>query len=213
MWVGIGAGAWNAAADIKGSVSYVTLNTPSSSLVNTYNGAGVAVIDCVAGPYTSGGVSQLDANAWAANAVATYRPSASILAIEVLNEPGGTWFWGSNALSQANASAYANLLKTVHNAFVSAFGANRRLFLASYDGGYSGGLTWGQMVWAADPNVASYIDGITVHPYGGSRTRPRGRTRSCWRLVVERSTLPRWYESMAVVIPLRRDDNKQQRAW
>jgi len=168
MLVGVGAGGWSAATDIKGSVSYVTLNTPSSSLVNTYNSAGVAVIDCMAGPYSSGGVSQLDANAWAANAVATYRASPSILAIEVLNEPGGTWFWGSNALSQANASAYANLLKTVHNAFVSAFGANRPALLASYDGGYSGGLTWGQMVWAADPNVASYIDGITVHPYGGT---------------------------------------------
>jgi len=128
----------------------------------------VAVIDCMAGPYSSGGVSQLDANAWAANAVATYRASPSILAIEVLNEPGGTWFWGSNALSQANANAYANLLKTVYTAFVSAFGANRPALLASYDGGYSGGLTWGQMVWAADPNVASYVDGITVHPYGGT---------------------------------------------
>jgi hypothetical protein len=166
--VGVGAGAWSAAADIKGSVSYVTLDTPSSSLITTYNSAGVAVLDVMAGPYSSGGVGAIDANAWAANAVATYRASPSILAIEVLNEPGGSWFWGSNALSQANASAYANLLKTVHNALVSAFGANRPALLASYDGGYSGGLTWGQMVWAADPNVASYIDGITVHPYGGT---------------------------------------------
>jgi len=146
----------------------MSLDTPGSSLVSKYNNAGVAVIDVMAGPYGTGGVRAIDANAWAANAVATYRASPSILAIEILNEPGGTWFWGANAMSQANASAYANLVKTVHNAFVSAFGADRPLLLASYDGGYSSGLTWGQMVWAADPNVASYIDGITVHPYGGT---------------------------------------------
>ena len=168
MWVGVGAGGWNAAADIKGAVNYVTLDTPGSTLVTAYKNAGVGVIDCIAGPYGSAGVSGIDANTWAANAVAAYRANPSILAIEVLNEPGGTWFWGSNALGQTNASAYANLLKTVHNAFVSAFGANRPAILASYDGGYSGGLTWGQMVWASDPNVASYIDGITVHPYGGT---------------------------------------------
>jgi hypothetical protein len=167
MWVGVAAGKWSAAANIKGSVSLVTLDTPSSSLISTYNNAGVAVIDCMTGPYSSG-VSAIDANAWADNAVAAYRASPSLRAIEILNEPGGTWFWGSNALSQANASAYANLLKTVHNKFATAFGASRPALLASYDGGYSGSLTWGQMVWAADPNVASYIDGITVHPYGGT---------------------------------------------
>jgi len=109
----------------------------------------------------------IDAKAWANSAVATYRASPNIVAIEILNEPGGSWFWGADALSQSNASAYAALLKTVHDAFVSAFGANRPLLLASYDGGYSGGDVWGERVWAADPQVNSYIDGITMHPYGG----------------------------------------------
>ena len=168
MWVGVDAGGWSAAADIKGAVNYVRLDTPTSSRIASYTSAGVSVIDVIAGPYNSGGVSALDANAWAANAVATYKASPSIVAIEILNEPGGSWFWGSNALSQTNAAAYAHVLKTVHDAFVSAFGANRPLLLASYDGGYSGALTWGQEVWSADPNVASYIDGITMHPYGGA---------------------------------------------
>jgi hypothetical protein len=168
MWVGVDAGGWSAANDIKGAVDYARLDTPTSARISSYTSAGVAVLDAMAGPYNSGGVSALDANAWAANAVATYRANPNLKAIEILNEPGGTWFWGGNALSQANASAYANLLKTVHNAMVSNFGANRPILLGSYDGGYAGGLTWGQMVWAADPNVSSYIDGITMHPYGGT---------------------------------------------
>jgi hypothetical protein len=99
--------------------------------------------------------------------VATYRASPSILAIEILNEPGGSWFWGDDALSESNARAYAELLKTVHDAFVSAFGDHRPRLLASYDGGHSGSDVWGKRVWAADPQVSSYIDGITMHPYGG----------------------------------------------
>jgi hypothetical protein len=167
IWVGVDAGKWSAATDIKGAVSYVRLDTPSSALVTSYTSAGISVIDAISGPYSAGGVSAVDANAWAANAVAAYRANPQIVAIEVLNEPGGTWFWGAGALSQSNATAYANLLKTVHNAFVSAFGANRPVLLASYDGGYSSGSPWGQEWTSADPNALTYIDGITIHPYGG----------------------------------------------
>jgi hypothetical protein len=39
----------------------------------------------------------------------------------------------------------------------------------SYDGGYSvGPNTWGQEWVAADPNALTYVDGITMHPYGGT---------------------------------------------
>lgn len=166
--VGLAAGRWSAANDIKGAVNWVTLDTGTSSRIASYNNAGVKVIDVIVGPYSSGGVKALDPDAWAANAVAAYRASPSIVAIEILNEPGGSWFWGSGALSTSNAAAYAHLLKTVHAAMVANFGSDRPLLLASYDGGYSGGRTWGQMVWAADSNVGSYIDGITMHPYGGT---------------------------------------------
>jgi hypothetical protein len=171
LLVGMAAGKWSAAADVKGAVNYVSLDTGTSTRIASYNNAGVKVIDVIVGPYTSGGVKALNADAWAANAVATYRASPSIIAIEILNEPGGSWFWGSGALSTANAAAYAHLLKVVHAAMVNAFGADRPLLLASYDGGYAGGRTWGQMVWAADPNVGSYIDGISMHPYGGNTNR------------------------------------------
>jgi exo-beta-1,3-glucanase (GH17 family) len=72
-------------------------------------------------------------------------------------------------MSTANAAAYATLLKTVHAAFVGHYGAGAPKILASYDGGSSGSTTWGQEVWASDPNnIASYVDGVTVHPYGGT---------------------------------------------
>lgn len=167
MWVGVEVESGNAATEIKGAVDYVRLDTPSNSLVATYNSAGLHVLDVIAGPYGTDGVRAIDADAWAKDAVATYRASPNILAIEILNEPGGSWFWGADALSQSNAIAYAGLLKTVHDAFVSAFGANRPLLIASYDGGYSGSNVWGRQVWAADPHVSSYIDGISMHPYGG----------------------------------------------
>src|SRR4029077_77251 len=38
------------------------------------------------------------------------------------------------------------------------------------DGG-EGPTTWGREVFKADPNVGSYIDGITMHSYGGKATR------------------------------------------
>lgn len=171
LLVGMAAGKWSAAGYVKRAVNYVSLDTGTSSRIASYNNAGVQVIDVIVGPYNSGGVKALNADTWAANAVAAYRASPSIVAIEVLNEPGGSWFWGSGALSTANAAAYAHLLKVVHAAMVNAFGADRPLLLASYDGGYAGSRTWGQMVWAADPNVGSYIDGISVHPYGGTASR------------------------------------------
>jgi hypothetical protein len=173
MWVGVDAGKWASAIapEIKGAVNYVRLDTPSASRANAFADGGLSVVADIVGPYTSGGVSSIDAAAWAANAVSLYRGAPRIVAIEVLNEPAGSWFWGSSANSSANAAAYARLLKTVHDAFVANFGSNRPRLLASYDGGYAGSTAWGKLVWAADPNVGAYVDGITMHPYGGTSTR------------------------------------------
>jgi Glycosyl hydrolase catalytic core len=169
--VGMAAGKWNVPAEVQGAVNYVSLDTPSSSLVASYTAAGVNVVDEITGPYSSGGVQAVDPNVWAANAVAAYRASPNIIAIEILNEPAGTWFWGSGAKSSANAAAYAVLLKTVHDAFVANFGSARPKLLASYDGGYAGGTEWGAMVTAADPLAYTYVDAVTMHPYGGTADR------------------------------------------
>jgi hypothetical protein len=171
MWVGVDAGQWPAsfASDIAGAVSYVRLNTPSS--IAGWTAAGVKVIDCMSGPVTSGGVAAVNATEWAANAVATVKANPAIAAIEVLNEPGNQWMgWGSSAGDAANAAAYDHLLKVVHEAFVANFGSSYPPILASYDGG-EGPTTWGQEMWAAEPNVGNYINGITMHSYGGTSNR------------------------------------------
>ncbi len=171
MWVGVDAGGWPSsfASDIAGAVSYVRLDTPSS--IAAWTAAGVKVIDDMSGPYNSGGVSAVNATEWAAKAVAEVKANPAIAAVEVLNEPGNQYIgWGSSAGSAANAAAYDKLLKTVHEAFVANFGSNYPPILASYDGG-EGPTTWGEEMWAADPNVGSYINGITMHSYGGTSSR------------------------------------------
>jgi len=116
-------------------------------------------------------VSAVNATEWAARAVAYYKANPATAAIEVLNEPGNKWIgWGSNAGSAANAAAYDHLLKVVHEAFVANFGSDYPLILASYDGG-EGPTTWGEEMWAAEPNVGNYINGITMHSYGGTSDR------------------------------------------
>lgn len=168
MWVGVDAGQWPSqfAADIAGAADYVRLESPSS--IAGWTAAGVKVIDDMAGPSNGGGVSAVNAAEWAAGAVAAVRANPEIAAIEVLNEPGNQWMgWGSNAGSAANAAAYDHLLKVVHEAMVANFGSHYPRLLASYDGG-EGPTTWGEEMWAAEPNVGSYINGITLHTYGGN---------------------------------------------
>ena len=123
--------------------------------------------------YSTGGVQAITASIWAANAVSTYQTdcgsATNCPAVEVLNEPGGSWFWGTGATSQANANAYALLLQAAYDAFHTRYGVNAPKILASYDGGDSSSTTWGQLVWAntVGVNVNNYVDGVTAHPYGG----------------------------------------------
>jgi hypothetical protein len=171
MWVGVDAGDWPSsfASDISGAASYVRLESPSS--IAGWTSAGIKVIDCMAGPFNSGGVAAVNATEWAAKAVAAVKANPGIAAVEVLNEPGNEWMgWGSSAGDSANAAAYDHLLKVVHEAFVANFGSDYPPILASYDGG-EGPTTWGQEMWAADPNVGNYINGITMHSYGGTSNR------------------------------------------
>ena len=188
MWVGLNTCcAPTDPADAATVGATARIDTASGADVSAFAGAGDKVIDDISGDpsnggnYDTGGVQAINANNWAQNAVAWYvnncrgAHSSTCVAIEVLNEPGNPYFWGSNSMTTTNAAAYANLLKTVHNAFTSAsyvsqYGSARPKILAAYDGGWS--ETWGHEVWASDPNVDSYIDGVTVHPYGGHSTAP-----------------------------------------
>ena len=126
----------------------------------------------------SGGVSAINITNWVNYATSWYQsscgstPTVSCPMLEVLNEPAGSWFWGNNANDQTNATAYSNLVKATYTAFHNKYGSSAPLILASYDGGYSGDTSWGQKWWPAANNgginMSSYVDGITMHPYGGN---------------------------------------------
>jgi hypothetical protein len=117
--------------------------------------------------------------------VAFVRANPSVAAIEVLNEPAGSWYWGAQAESRANEAAYAQLLKALHEAFVADFGASRPLILASYDGGQSDKTGWGEGVWNEAVNggidVDDYVDGITMHPYSWPFALPWGNRENVER--------------------------------
>jgi len=168
MLVSLNAGGWGSQgrADVASVVNTVRVSAGSESNVAPWTSLGVKVIALRAGPYNSGGVSALNASEWASEATSWVRANPQVLAVEVLNEPGGNWFWGSNAESSANRLAYAHLLEVVHADFVSAFGSKRPLILASYDGGHDSSVAWGEGWW---PHVnPEAVDGVTVHPYGGN---------------------------------------------
>jgi hypothetical protein len=170
MWVGVDVGGWPSsfAADVAGAASYVRVNSQSD--VAGYIAAGLHVIDLLLDE-NSGGVSALNATEYAAKAVAAVKADPQMAALEVLNEPGNEWgAMGPDAGSAANAAAYDHLLKVLHEALVANFGSDYPPVLASYDGG-EGPTTWGQEMWAAEPNVGNYINGITMHSYGGTSNR------------------------------------------
>jgi Glycosyl hydrolase catalytic core len=169
MLVSVDAGGWGSsfASDIAGAANTVRVSTSGS--MAGWTAAGIKVISLVGGS-SSSGVASLNASTVASQAVADVKTNPGLAALEVLNEPGQSGFWGANAGSAANAAAYDRVLKTVHEALVANFGSSYPPVLASYDGG-EGPTTWGEEMWAADSNVGSYINGITMHSYGGTSSR------------------------------------------
>jgi hypothetical protein len=170
MVVGLDAGNYGTGgvSDVKGAVSFVRLDSDlGTSAAKMYASGGLRIDWDFSGPYNSGGVSALNASSWVTNTLNTYKattdPTTTPM-IEVLNEPGGTWFWGSNAISQTNADAYRNLLKMTYDAFHAQYGSAAPKILGTFDG--SNGNTFGQRWWTSD--AANYVDGVIVHPYGGT---------------------------------------------
>jgi hypothetical protein len=151
--------------ELRTAAGYVRLDTPAS--IAPWTRAGLKVIADESGPYDSSGVSGLDARAYVERVVSFVEANPEVWAVEVLNEPGGPWFWGERAESQANRAAYANLIVAVHEALVARFGAKRPLVLASYDGGDSSSTAWGQG-WAQNKSALADADMLTMHPYGGT---------------------------------------------
>ncbi len=164
MWVGLNAGGWGGdeKSDVASAVKYVRI-AGSGREVPEWTNLGVKVDYDIEGPYSAGGFKAINPIEWVTNAVATVAAHPEIAAVEVGNEVYGDWFWGADAESQENATAYANLLKLLHTAFVAAFGSARPLILASDT--YTAGSSWNEEVFGSSGALED-VDGVVVHPYG-----------------------------------------------
>jgi Bacterial Ig domain/Glycosyl hydrolase catalytic core len=171
--VGMDAGSYGStgAAEVRGAVNTVRYEASRGlSGLEAFKQAGLRIQLNFSGPYNSGGVCALDETAWVAETLAFYKTNTNPTqtpAIEVLNEPGGTWFWGSNATSTANATCYRDLLKKTYSAFHGQYGAAAPKILGTLDGasGLSFGKAWVTSDWR------TYVDGFIVHPYGGTSSK------------------------------------------
>lgn len=171
FFAGLNAGGWGSveASDLPPlHLGVVRIDTPSSA--SPWEALGLKVIDDIHGPYNSGGVSGLNHKEYVERVVAFVKANTHVFAIEVLNEPGGSWFWGSNSESAANRESYAKLLIEVHEALVANFGNSRPLILASWDGGHDSSNAWGE-AWSKNTTALADVDGVTNHPYGGTGNR------------------------------------------
>jgi len=173
MIVGLDAGNYGStgASDVRGAVNTVRYETErGASGIDAYKKAGLRIQMNFSGPYNSGGVCALNASNWAAETLSFYKANTTPTqspTVEVLNEPGGTWFWGSNATSTANATCYRELLKKTYNAFHGQYGDSAPKLLGTLDG--AGDLSFGKAWLTSD--WRTYVDGFIVHPYGGTGSK------------------------------------------
>lgn len=168
--LGVNAGYWGTSEprDLHRVASVVRLTNPPR--LTRWERAGLRVIADFSGPYNHAGVSALDHAAYVARVLAFVQQTPHVFAIEVLNEPGGDWFWGPQSESQENRESYAQLLIEVHDALVANFGASRPLELASWDGGHDSSNAWGE-AWSHNATALADVDAVTNHPYGGRSER------------------------------------------
>ena len=178
MLVGLNAGNFGTSgvADVKNAVGLVRLDsTVGGNTVRNFTNAGVKVELDFSGPYSSSGVSALNAASWVSNTISWYAANcnpATCPFVEVLNEPWWPRWWGANADSQANADAYARILQATWTAFHSRYGAGAPKLLAACEN-----ADWNNYwcnEWrnsSAVANASQYVDGVTVHPYGGTGNR------------------------------------------
>jgi hypothetical protein len=161
------------AEDVRGAVGTVRFDTElGAAALKNFQNAGLQIDMLFSGPYDEGGVCAIDAARWVGEQLAFYTANttpAQTPVVEALNEPGGSWFWGPEAGSAANGSCYRDLLRQLHDAFHAQYGDAAPKVLATIDGGVGGGLAFGRNWWTA--SASAYVDGVVVHPYGGTSTR------------------------------------------
>lgn len=171
--IGLDAGNYGSdgAKDVKGVVDTVRVdNELGSSAITNFKNAGLKINLLFPGSYNSGGVSAINVDAWVSSTLSFYKANVTpeqAPIVEILNEPGGTWFWGSNAANSVNGTAYRNLLKKAYTAFHLEYGSSSPKILGTVDG--SGGLTFGHNWWTSE--CLQFVDGVIVHPYGGTSSK------------------------------------------
>lgn len=120
------------------------------------------------GQYNANGVIAINVSAMVAHLTTVVEDNPLLYALEILNEPGGSWFWGANADSAANQAAYAKLVRAIWEARKTW--TFKPLLLASCDGGHRN-LGWLEGMLRADPKILECFDYGTVHAYGGISER------------------------------------------
>jgi hypothetical protein len=168
MWVGVNGGGWGPSEppEMAPMVKYVRLESGNPKEFDSFQASGIHVDWDDWGPYTSHGVSSINDAEYASHVVTAIEADPSIASVEILNEPDGNWFWGEGASSKGNAEAYARLLEAVYSKVEAKFGSEHPLLL----GAFEEGSTWGDVWWNALKNKAA-VDGVVVHPYGGTGSR------------------------------------------
>jgi len=178
MIVGLNAGNFGTAglADVRRAVRSVRLDrNVGSNTFRSYGRSGAKIVANFSGPYTQAGLGALNPAAWVAQTLGFYAASCSTSScpwIQVLNEPYWPRWWGPNADSQANANAYALLLRATWQAFHARYGKHAPKILAACED-----QDWNRY-WCdewrhskAVPNALRYVDGVTLHAYGGISNR------------------------------------------
>jgi Glycosyl hydrolase catalytic core len=168
LWVGVNGGGWGPSEppEMAPMVKYVRLESGNPTEFDAFQASGIKVDWDDAGPYSKRGVSSINAAEYAERLVRVVEADPSIVSVEILNEPDGSWFWGEGASSKANAEAYARLLEAVYNKLTAKFGAQHPVLL----GAFEEGSTWGDAWWNALKQKEA-VGGVVVHPYGGTGSR------------------------------------------
>jgi hypothetical protein len=183
MIVGLDAGGWSwesAVKDFSGAVKYVRssyTNYDSDSQMALLAKYGVQLLPLF-DEWSSAHVLAWFQRYGHGGSFWAGKTDLGATTVEVVNEPGNPYFWGSGA--QTDQAKYAATVEAYSHALEALPAPDRPRLLVSYDGGYEGD-NYGRMLVKDDPGLLKLNIGWTVHPYGGTSNREQsalgGRSR------------------------------------
>jgi len=183
MTVGLDAGGWSwesAVKDFSGAVRYVRssyTNYDSDSQMALLAKYGVHLLPLF-DEWSPAHVLAWFQRYGHGGSFWTGRRDLGATTIEVVNEPGNPYFWGSGA--QTDQAKYAATVEAYSHALQALPAADRPRLLVSYDGGFEGD-NYGRTLVKDDPALLNLNLAWTVHPYGGTGNREQsalgGRSR------------------------------------